>query len=144
MPTRRALIAGLALLPLAGPALAHSYKAGTVRIGHPWTQPTRDPVTDVFIALLNTGDVVDRLVGATTPIAEGVRIVDLVDGLPAVVDALDLLPMRPVPMRPGARSLRLLGVRQPLVLGERFTMTLAFERAGTVEVEIYVELEPGH
>lgn len=144
MPTRRALIAGLALLPLASPALAHSYKADKVRIGHPWTQPTRDAVTDVFIALLNTGDVVDRLVGASTPIATGVRIVDLVAGLPAEVEALELLPMRPVPMRPGARSLRLSGLNRPLVLGDRFPLTLEFARSGRVEVEIYVELEPGH
>lgn len=149
MIPRRTLVATLALLPLAGPALvtpalAHSYKAGGVRVGHPWGRPSDGPEADVFVALLNTGEAPDRLIGATTPVAAAVTIVDEVEGRLSPVETLALAPKRPVPMRPGARALRLSGLVRPLKLGDRFPLTLRFERAGAVEVEIYVEEAPGH
>src|SRR3546814_18933890 len=42
-------------------------------------------------------------------------------------------------LRPGSRHLMLIGLKQPLHEGERFPLTLTFEKAGTITVEITVE-----
>ena len=50
---------------------------------------------------------------------------------------------RPLPMRPTARHLRLMSLRNPLLLDQRFTVILDFLNAGEIEVEFYVENAPG-
>src|SRR3546814_18774460 len=42
-------------------------------------------------------------------------------------------------LRPGSHHLMLIGLKQPLHAGERFPLTLTFEKAGTITVEITVE-----
>src|SRR3546814_14254632 len=42
-------------------------------------------------------------------------------------------------LRPGSHHLMLIGLKQPLHEGERFPLTLTFEKAGTITVEITVE-----
>lgn len=144
MTTRRTLLAALATLALAGPALAHSYKGGTVMVGHPWALPSAGGEGTAFVALLNNGGQPDRLLSAATPIAAKVQIRDLVQGKPTPVDSLQVKPKAPIPMRPGARDLLLTGLKQPLKLGDKFPLTLEFEKGGTVEVEVFVEEGPGH
>jgi copper(I)-binding protein len=46
-------------------------------------------------------------------------------------------------MRPTARHLRLVGLRKPLKMGDRFRMILDFLNAGEVEIEVMVEEKPG-
>lgn len=134
----------LALLAATGPASAHSYKADEVRIGHPWAQPAQGPDGEAYVAILNTGKTADRLLSATTPAAKRVVILEEVPGGRVPVVAMPVEPMRAIPMRPGARALKLEGLAKPLALGDRFPMTLVFERSGKVEVEIFVEQAPGH
>ncbi|MBX9756541.1 MAG: copper chaperone PCu(A)C, partial [Pseudomonadaceae bacterium] len=40
---------------------------------------------------------------------------------------------------PGGNHLMLFGLQKPLVAGERFPLTLEFEKAGKVEVEVVIE-----
>ncbi len=46
-------------------------------------------------------------------------------------------------MRPTATHLRLVGVKQPLKLGDRFKIILDFLNSGEVEIEVFVEEKPG-
>ncbi|HYE48855.1 MAG TPA: copper chaperone PCu(A)C [Azospirillaceae bacterium] len=136
---RRAFLLTAALAALAGGAAAHSFGTGAVQIGHPWALPSEGPQASAFVSLLNKGGAADRFVGADTDVAEKVVIHDLVQGKPAPVAGMDLAPNRPVALRPTARELRLEGLKRPLKLGERFMMTLRFEKAAPVKVEVFVE-----
>ena len=141
---RRALIATAALIALAGPALAHSFAAGQVKIGHPWALPATGAEGSAFVSLLNSGKDADRLTGASTPVAAKVVIHDLAQGKPTPVDGIDVLPKKPVAMRPTARELRLEGLTRPLKLGDKFPLTLTFAKGGSVTVEVFVEEGPAH
>ena len=57
--------------------------------------------------------------------------------------SIKLEPGKPVPMRPTATHLRLVGMKQPLKLGDRFKIILDFLNAGEFEIEVFVEEKPG-
>ncbi len=141
---RRAFLTAATALLIAGPALAHSFAAGQVKIGHPWALPAAGPDASAFVSLLNGGAEADRLTGASTPLAAKVVIHDLAQGKPTPVDGIDVLPKRPVAMRPTARELRLVGLTRPLKLGDKFPLTLTFAKGGSVTVEVFVEEGPAH
>ena len=130
------------------PATAHEFEAAKIKIDHPWARPTvttRQPGA-VFFHLENTGETDDTLlavevspeiaVGAelhTTLNDEGtLRMRQLTGGI--VVPAGS-----EVAVQPGGHHVMLFGLVAPLEGGNRFPVTLVFERAGAIEVEVAVE-----
>jgi copper(I)-binding protein len=69
------------------------------------------------------------------------RLNNRYDDPPLTAIALD--PKKPVPMRPTARHLRLIGLKQPLNKGDRFNLILDFLNAGETTIEVIVEEKPG-
>jgi periplasmic copper chaperone A len=123
---------------------AHSYKAGTVKIGHAWALPAPLGIDgQVFMPLLNAGQEPESLVAARSPVCSYIEI--------RAHNKYDVLPMKefylepgePLAMRPTARHLRLVGLNRPLLLGARFVIVLDFLNIGEVEVEIHIENAPG-
>jgi periplasmic copper chaperone A len=128
------------LLATVAPARAHSVKHGNIAIGHAWALPVANyPDGQVFFPLVNNDKEPDALVAARSERAAVVELRENAryDHPPAEAFILD--PGKPVPMRPSARHLRLMGLRKPLATGDRFTIILDFERAGEVEIEVFVE-----
>ena len=132
---------------VAAVAAAHGYGTGDLQVRHPWTRAT-PPGAQVgagYMEIRNSGQERDRLVGASTPAAESVELhVQLREG--------DVLKMREAPgldvparqrltLRPGGSHLMLVGLKKPLATGERIPLTLRFERAGELKIE--VEVQPG-
>ena len=140
MLRRSLLAAAIAALP----ARAHDYTAGEIAIGHPWTRAAGANANGAgFMQLRNTGTQPDRLLSAATPIA---RVVEL----HTHVREGDVMRMRPVQdiavpagatveLRPGGLHVMLIGLTAPLAQGSRVPLTLRFERAGEVQVELAVE-----
>jgi copper(I)-binding protein len=139
MRRRRLLLAPVALLAGASAARAHSFRLGSIEIGHPWAKPAVTDGAAVFLALSNVGATADRLVGGSTPIADEV-ILRAQDGSP--LDYIDLFPKRPVALRPGRRYIGLRGLKLPLALDDTFPLTLRFALAGSIDVTVMVEEGP--
>jgi copper(I)-binding protein len=131
----------------AGAAQAHDFKVGAITIDHPYAVPSTagSALGGVYVrALKNGGDAPDRLLGALSPAAESVQIQrsatpgDLsgaVGGGP-----IELPPRAEVPLRHDGRwHLVLVGLKQPLVDGQRFPVTLRFERAGEKQISVSVQ-----
>ncbi|MEM7661356.1 MAG: copper chaperone PCu(A)C [Pseudomonadota bacterium] len=136
----------MAALPLG--VAAHEFAAEEIKIDHPWARPTvttRQPAA-VFFHLDNTGDADDRLLSANVP--EGIA------GSAEIHTTLNdegVLRMRPlakgisipageeVPVAPGGHHIMLFDLVAPLSEGMRFPVTLTFEKAGDIEVEVFVE-----
>lgn len=142
---RRRLILGLAGL-VACPAIAraHSYRLGDIAIGHAWALPTEvSGEGQAFVPLVNNGKAADELVAARSSVCGAIELRrnNRYDDPPLASFVLE--PGRPLPMRPTARHLRLMGLRAPLVLDQRFTIILDFLNAGETEVEFHVENAPG-
>lgn len=140
---RRTLLAAVAALP-ALPAAAHDYAAGDLRIGHPWTRAAGANGNGAgFMSLRNAGAQPDRLLSAASPIA---RVAELHTHI-REGEVMRMRPVNDIPvpagqtveLRPGGLHIMLIGLNAPLVQGARVPLTLRFERAGEVQVELAVE-----
>jgi copper(I)-binding protein len=124
-------------------AYAHSARTGAISLGHAWALPASNADGQAFVPLLNTANEADKLVAARSPATASIefRSNNRYDDPP--LTNIELAPGRPVPMRPTALHLRLVGLRRPLVLGERIAIILDFLNAGEIEIEFYIEATPG-
>jgi periplasmic copper chaperone A len=96
----------------------------------------------VYLTVTNPGASADRLTEASTPIAgrahmyltavEG-NVIQMRD-----VDAVDVKPGDRVSFKPGGLHIMLMNLKRPLQKGERFPLTLVFEKAGRIDVEVLV------
>lgn len=140
----RRLFVGTALALSTLAALAHSYKAGSIDIDHPTARPTAagQSVAGGFMTFVNKG-AADRLLSATTPVAASVQIHSMaMDGnvmKMRQLEALELLTGQVVELKPGSWHLMLMGLKAPLKAGDKFPMTLKFEKAGKAVVTVNVE-----
>jgi len=138
----------LALAFVATAVFAHGSTVGDIEIGHPYATPSLPGTSNgaaYFAMLENTGNAADRLLRATTPVAARVELHSMAVDAQGVmrmreIDGIALAPHAKVRMRPGmGMHLMLVGLKEPLKDGARFPMTLEFERAGKVEVEVVVQ-----
>jgi len=147
----RTLISTLGALALmALPAVAHHvgeiFRAGDMRVSHAHVEapsPTAHGV-HVYLTVENTGDEADRLTAASVDFANpGVFQASVVgaDGTLSVrdVEAIAIAPGQSLMLEPGTARIAFDDVGHILKAGEVFDMTLTFERAGTLDVEVLVE-----
>lgn len=141
----RLLAASLALAGLAITAHARGAKAGAIEIDHPHARATVAGQRNggAYLRLDNHAGAADRLVSVTTDAAEAVELHSMkMDGdvmRMREIDAIDVPAGKAVELKPGGLHLMLIGLKQPLKAGDRFPMTLRFEKAGDVTVEVAVE-----
>ena len=134
-----------ALILMTGNVFAHSYQQGDIRIGHTWARATPPgiTVTAVYLPLLNSGTERDRLIGASSPLAEKVEIHGEVKDGNVVkmqkLEAIVLEPNEPVSLRPNGTHLMVFGLKQPLKEGDMMPLTLQFEKAGAAKIEAMIE-----
>jgi copper(I)-binding protein len=146
----KALVFLAACVLATSTAQAHSIKAKALTIVHPWCVETDDTAKPVVVSMTiqNAGAKGDRLLRASTPMAEKA---ELRAGTPpdlegAVIPSVPVGARGEVNLKRGGPHVLLSGVKQQLAPPDSFLMTLTFERAGKVEVEVVVEdakvLEP--
>jgi len=137
----RVLIAGLLL---SAASFVHSQQKGDLEIREPWSRATAPGarVAAGYLEIRNTGAQPDRLLSASTSVAQRVELhVTQRDG--------DVMRMRQVKdleipargrttLQPGGTHLMLVDIVRPLKKGERVPLKLRFERSGEVEVELEV------
>jgi copper(I)-binding protein len=143
-----AAVCTMLIAPLAPPAAAHGYRVGDIRIQHPFATPTPLGASlgaAYFVSIENRGKTVDRLLRATSTVAERIEFhTSEIDAAQVTrmraLDAIELAPGATLRMRPGAGPhLMLIGLKQPLQVGQTFRMVLDFERAGRIEVRVDVQ-----
>ncbi len=130
-------------------AIAQETKLGSLVIADPWSRqsPMAADVAAGFLTITNQGQEDDRLIRAQTAISAMTQLHDMkMEG--EVMKMFELPGGIPIPaggtveLKPKSLHLMFMGLVKPPVEGERFTATLTFEKAGTVEVEFGV-LAPG-
>jgi len=142
----RSLIAGLFVAALTcSPALAHDYKLGSILIDHPWARASIGQVKNgaAYFTVSNHGGAADRLLSVASQVAARSELHThlMEDGVMKMrpLTALEVTPGEPAVLQPGGTHVMLMGLTAPLVEGERFTLTLTFEKAGSIDVEVAVE-----
>lgn len=142
------LLALSSSLLVVAPAQAHGTRVGDLLIDHPYATPTLKGASTAgayFRGIKNQGDKDDRLLSATTPVAARVAMHHMtLDGT--------VMRMREVPgialpansntlirHNSGEYHMMLMDLKQPLKNGDRFDITLTFERAGKQTVNVWVQ-----
>lgn len=153
-PLLLALAFATAFSPLASsaqdaPAAAHGEMApiaiGDIAITGPFTRATlpNAPVGGGFLTLTNNGATDDRLVSASSPIARDTQIHEMamegdVMKMRQLVDGLVIPAGQSVVLEPGGYHIMFMGLTQALVEGETVPVTLTFEKAGTITIDLPV------
>lgn len=97
--------------------------------------------TAVYVTLHNAGAQADRLLSASTPAAAKVELHStmIMSGGVAMMHSLSALDVPlggTVSMAPGGVHLMVTGVKQPLKAGEKLSLTLRFEKAGSMTIAV--------
>lgn len=126
-------------MALASGAAAHEKAHGHLKIVHPFTVEPIDPKTrnvTVLMTIHNLGKTADRLVSASSPLAEKAGIET---APPTVNNSVDLPAGGTVAFSRKGTRIELKGLTERLTGYEPFPLWLTFEKAGRVEVEVLVE-----
>jgi copper(I)-binding protein len=149
------LITALCLLMAPSVASSHSTQSGDVAIGHIWAYPAQSVAEqtgfymrgmpagntiDVFGPLLNGGDTADALTGVTSDGAQSAGIVRWIRGQQMVQNfPVSLPPGKPVAFGPQTVFIRLYGVSAAAKAGDKFPVTLHFQRAPEATIDVIVQ-----
>ena len=143
--TLKQTLLGLSLLLPSLLAQAHEYQAGQLHIDHPWSRemPPVAPTAAAYFVVHNQGGEADRLLGASTPVAGKAELHEHLHqgGVMKMQQVQDVtIPAGgEVEFAPMGYHVMLFELKQQARDGERFPLTLTFEKAGAVEVEVAVQ-----
>lgn len=143
---KNALLLAALLLP-ATFANAHEYTKGDLHIAHPWSQelPPNAPNVAAYFVVHNNGSSADTLLSIDSPISDDVQLHEHVhkDGLMKMqqVQRVEVPAGKDLVFAPGAYHVMLMQPKDRSLLsdGKRFPMTLHFEKAGDVTVDVAVQ-----
>ena len=96
------------------------------------------------MTITNTGTAPDRLIGGSTDISKQFEVHQMkmengVMKMRPVEGGLEIKPGQTVKLDPSGYHVMLMGLKQQLKKGEHFKATLAFAKAGKVDVDFTVE-----
>lgn len=136
---RTVTIALAAMLALAGAAQAHSYKQKRIEIVHPWTHPAaKGETVTVSMLLRNLAKSADRLIGVRSAFGATTTLVNVPQGKLALPGKGEVALKRDGP------HIEVANISKGLDPYDGFALTLVFEKAGAVDVEVVVEDAPSH
>ncbi len=124
--------------------LADGYRVGGIAVEHPYARATLpgQPTGGAYFRLENKG-AADRLVSVTAAVSQGVELhTSSMDGdvmRMRQVDAIDVPSNKTIVLEPNGTHIMLVGLKAPLKRGDSFPMTLKFEKAGEVVVDVKVQ-----
>jgi copper(I)-binding protein len=143
--TRILAIAAVAAIAATGAAWGHDYQLRSLHIDHPFARATPPGARSggVFLSVENQGTKTDRLVTVSTPAAAtaGLHQMVLDAGVMRMraIAGIDVKPGDRLVLQPGGYHVMLTDLKRPLQAGDHFPLTLGFEKAGSIEVDVEVE-----
>ncbi|EKT4523661.1 copper chaperone PCu(A)C [Pseudomonas putida] len=147
---KHALVLAALMLPGAF-ANAHEYTVGDLHIAHPWSLalPPNAPNVAAYFVVHNNGQQDDRLLSVDSPITDDAQLHEharTADGLMKMQQVPSVLVPagKDLTFAPSAYHVMLMQPKDRSLLsdGKRFPLTLHFEKAGDVTVEVAVQQQP--
>jgi periplasmic copper chaperone A len=134
------------LTAFAGPAVAQTTATSTITVEQPWARATASGAQTgaVYMTFDNKGSSPDRLTGASSDVANKLQIHEMkvengVMKMRELAGGLSIPAGGSVVLKPGSYHVMLIGLKKPLTAGEKFPLTLIFEKAGNVSVTVPVQ-----
>jgi copper(I)-binding protein len=145
MTIRDAVVAAVLVLMSAGAGAAEK----TITVSEAWSRATAKTAraAGAFMTIANSGTEADRLTEVRSQAAKTVEVhettmVANVMKMRRIEGGLPVPPGGKAELKPGGLHVMLIDLAGQLVQGERFDMTLVFERAGEIPVTVEVR-SPG-
>ena len=118
-----------------------------ITVENAWSRAARSGSTAAVYLTITDSGAPDRLVSIATPLAETAEIHESFaeKGVMKMRPAGPLLvaPGKPLTLEPGHYHAMLTGLRRPTSKGDSFPLTLTFEQAPAVTVQVHVESAGG-
>ncbi len=115
---------------------------GPIQVQQPFARATPAKMGGAFMTLVNTGAGADKLIKAASPVAEAVELHTTIKEGEMMrmrqVTAIEIAGNGRTALEPGSYHVMLIGLKQPLKEGTSFPLTLTFEKAGEVKLEVPV------
>jgi periplasmic copper chaperone A len=120
-------------------------KMAGIKVSHAWARASAKMARTgaAYVTLENTGNMPDKLVSASAPVADKVELhTHIKDGAVMKmreVQSIEVGPHAKVMLKPSGLHLMMVGLKEQLVKGGHFPLTLAFEKGGKVTVDVAIE-----
>lgn len=121
-------------------------KAGTLEISHAWTRATLpgQPAGGGFLVIENKGAQADRLLSASSPLTPMTQVHEMkmegdVMKMAELKDGLEIPAGGKVELKPGGLHIMFMGLKDQVKEGEVVKVTLVFEKAGSVEIDLQAQ-----
>ena len=132
----------LVMLLIGSAAAGEVIGNGGLMVKDVWSRATPARNGVAYMTIFNHGHHMDRLVAAETPVSKKTEIHthSMKDGVMRMrrIEAVEVHPGEPAVLAPGGNHVMFMGLHEKLVVGQSFPVTLIFERAGKVTVEVKV------
>jgi copper(I)-binding protein len=144
LPTLRILLTLLTLLTLVFSIASNAASEHTLHVGHVWARatPPGASVGAAYFVLHNAGHEHDRLLAIESTVARTAQMhtSELTGEMMKMkrLDGVDVDSGKSVEFAPGGHHVMLVGLHGPLTEGDSFTMTLSFDKAGPVTVDVKI------
>lgn len=150
MTTRRTVLAGLTamgcLVAVSGPLMAETmnHDHGPIMIKAPFARASASAASKsgaAYMQIMNMGDTADRLIAAKGDAAAMIQLHTHImkDGAMTMTEiegGVEIPAGGHAEFKPGAEHIMLMGLHAPLVKGETLHLTLVFEKAGEIAIEV--------
>jgi len=130
---------------IAFSANAMEYKLGDLVVSHPHIRatPPKAPVSAGYLTIKNNGSDADRLLNAHASFAGRVQIhnMKVIDGVARMRPQKDGVPIpagEEITLKPGGLHVMFMKLDEQMQAGEKRTVTLIFEKAGKIEINMEV------
>lgn len=139
-PMYKLVCASLFALSFVGQGRAQTAGVNGIVVETAWARatPAGAKTGAVYMTVVNNGAIPDRLLGATTPVADKVQFhkVSEENGVSSMreLPTIDIAPGARVIFKPSDLHVMLIGLKQPLKEGQTVPLTLDFEKAGKVSM----------
>ena len=142
----RSIFSFAVALAMSASAGAANDQTGELRVEQAYARSTVPAKMSgaVYLTIENKGKTNDKLIAVTGPIAKSVEMHTMsMDGnvmKMREVQSIEIKPAATVAMKPGdGYHIMLVGLKQPLKSGDKFPLTLSFEKFGKLKISVRVE-----
>lgn len=130
---------------LSLPAEAADYKKGQIVVEGPWARASAGPARAgaAYMTFVNKGKETDTLVGVESDISKRTEMHNhlMEDGVMKMrqVEGIEIAHGEPTVLQPGGLHVMFMGLHEPLKEGQTFPLTLVFQNAGKMTVDVTVQ-----
>ncbi|WP_336278734.1 copper chaperone PCu(A)C [Bartonella sp. CB175] len=130
---------------IAIPATAQQYHLGDIEIINPWTRATPKgiKVGSGYLYIINHGNTPDRLISVSankvqTAEIHSMTVVNDIMKMEKMHNGVEIPGNGEVTLKPGGNHIMFMGLSQPFKPGDKISAKLTFEKAGTIDIDFYV------